>query len=323
MSSKSNWANMELIDDDESDKEIIELVHKNSVNCVQICPNENLAENIAVEKKKRGRQKKQLDISNNNTELIIKKKDKDNNTIEFIVEPTCHLKTYFTDNPNIIEIGVDEAGRGPMFGRVYAGAAVLPKNELSDFKHYLMKDSKKFGKTKKGHKDICDTSDYIKSSAIAWSVQFEDEDIIDKINILQATQSAMHKCIKDILNKLTNNKELVPSFSLENTLLLIDGNYFKPYTYLNKKKDKIETIRYQMVEQGDNTYTSIAAASILAKVERDKYIDELCADNPELSERYGIDSNKGYGAKKHMEGIKMYGITKWHRKSFGICKEYC
>lgn len=317
MSSKSTWTNMELIDDDESDKEILELLSKNNVKT-----NNNVSDIVLDEKKKKGRPKKKLDTSNN-TELIETENKLVTNNIEFIVEPTCHLKKYFTDNSNIIEIGVDEAGRGPMFGRVYAGAAVLPKNALSDFKHYLMKDSKKFGKTKKGYKDICDTSDYIKSSSIAWSVQYEDEDIIDKINILQATQSAMHKCIKDILHQLANKKDLQPAFSLENTLLLIDGNYFKPYTYLNKTKDKLETIRYQMVEQGDNTYTSIAAASILAKVERDKYIDTLCAENPELSERYGIDSNKGYGAKKHMEGIKKYGITKWHRKSFGICKEYC
>jgi ribonuclease HII len=312
MSSKSTWTNMELINDDESDKEILELLNKNNVNNNHIALDES---SIIVEKKKKGRPKKQLIESENKLDI--------NNNIEFIVEPTSKLKTCFTDNLNIIEIGVDEAGRGPMFGRVYAGAAVLPKNETSDFKHYLMKDSKKFGKTKKGYKDICETSDYIKSSAIAWSVQYEDEDIIDKINILQATQSAMHKCIKDILHKLANKKDLQPAFSLENTLLLIDGNYFKPYMYLNKTKDKLETIRYQMVEQGDNTYTSIAAASILAKVERDKYIDTLCAENPELSERYGIDSNKGYGAKKHIEGIKKYGITKWHRKSFGICKEYC
>jgi len=314
MSSKSTWTNMELIDDDESDKEILELLSKNNIKI----DNDNkivYETTTIIEKKKKGRSKKELIQSENKLDT--------NNNIEFILEPTCHLKTYFTDNPNIIEIGVDEAGRGPMFGRVYAGAAVLPKNELSNFKHYLMKDSKKFGKTKKGYKDICETSDYIKSSAIAWSIQYEDEDTIDKINILQATQSAMHKCIKDILNQLANKKDLEPAFSLENTLLLIDGNYFKPYTCLNKTKDKLETIRYQMVEQGDNTYTSIAAASILAKVERDKYIDTLCAENPELSERYGIDSNKGYGAKKHMDGIKKYGITKWHRKSFGICKEYC
>jgi ribonuclease HII len=311
MSSKSDWTNMELIDDDESDKEVLELINKNTIH------NEQNSESIVVEKKRKGRPKKQVETKNN---LIT---NNINNNIEFIVEPTCHLKTYFTDNLNIIEIGVDEAGRGPMFGRVYAGAAILPKNEMSNFKHYLMKDSKKFGKTKKGFKDICEASDYIKSSAIAWSVQYEDEDTIDNINILQATQSAMHKCIKDILKQLANNSESKNIFSLENILLLIDGNYFKPYTYLNKTKDKLETIRYQMIEQGDNTYTSIAAASILAKVARDKYIDELCEENPELIERYGIDSNKGYGSKKHMEGIKQYGITKWHRKSFGICKDYC
>jgi ribonuclease HII len=105
--------------------------------------------------------------------------------------------------------------------------------------------------------------------------------------------------------------------------LLVDGNYFKPFTILNKNKTKLETIKYQMVEGGDNKYTSIAAASILAKVERDTYIDKLCEENPELIEHYGIDSNKGYGSKKHMDGIKQHGITKWHRKTFGICKEYC
>jgi ribonuclease HII len=77
-----------------------------------------------------------------------------------------------------------------------------------------------------------------------------------------------------------------------------------------------------MIEGGDNKYSSIAAASILAKVSRDNYIEELCQDNPELAERYGIDSNKGYGAKRHIDGIKEYGITKWHRRSFGICKQY-
>jgi ribonuclease HII len=76
------------------------------------------------------------------------------------------------------------------------------------------------------------------------------------------------------------------------------------------------------VEGGDNKYSSIAAASILAKVARDTYIDELCQQNPELVERYSIDSNKGYGAKKHLDGIKEHGITVWHRRSFGICKEY-
>ena len=104
--------------------------------------------------------------------------------------------------------------------------------------------------------------------------------------------------------------------------LLIDGNYFKPLTILNKKTNKIETIPYTTVEGGDNKYASIAAASILAKVERDKYIANLCEENPTLAEHYGIDSNKGYGAKRHLDGIKEHGITIWHRRSFGICKNF-
>jgi ribonuclease HII len=102
--------------------------------------------------------------------------------------------------------------------------------------------------------------------------------------------------------------------------LLIDGNYFKPISYLNK--NKLEILPYICIEKGDNKYTSIAAASILAKVFRDKYINDLCLENPELIEKYNIDSNKGYGAKKHLDGIKEHGITIWHRRTFGICKQF-
>ena len=161
-------------------------------------------------------------------------------------------------------------------------------------------------------------ANYIKENAIVWAVEYEDEQTIDDINILQATQSAMHKGVKNVLGQLDKMTDV----KLDNILLLVDGNYFKPYSTLNKTKTKLETIKYQMVEGGDNKYTSIAAASILAKVERDKYIEELCLQNPELIEHYGIDSNKGYGSKKHMDGIKQHGITKWHRKTFGICKEF-
>ena len=76
------------------------------------------------------------------------------------------------------------------------------------------------------------------------------------------------------------------------------------------------------IVNGDSLSNEIGAASILAKVERDKYIEELCKENPELVEKYGIDSNKGYGSKTHMDGIKKYGITKWHRRTFGLCKEF-
>ena len=214
-----------------------------------------------------------------------------------------------------MEIGCDEAGRGPMFGRVYSGAVVLPKDD--SFDHFKMKDSKKF--TSKNPKKIQEVADYIKEHAVAWAVEYEDERVIDDINILQATQSAMHKAIRSVIRKLN---VLNLGLDTNNLFLLIDGNYFKPLTIFNKHNNRIENAKYETVEGGDNKYTAIAAASILAKVERDKYIDELCVQNPELSERYGIDSNKGYGSKRHMDGIKQYGITKWHRRSFGICKSF-
>lgn len=223
------------------------------------------------------------------------------------------LKPTFLKDDIIVEIGIDEAGRGPMFGRVYAGVVVLPKDD--SFEHHMMKDSKKFHSKKK----IEEVAKYIKDNAIAWAVEYEDEQTIDNINILQATQSAMHKGIKSVLSQLS---ELL-NVDYNNVLLLVDGNYFKPFTYLNKEKTKMESLKYELIEGGDNKYTSIAAASILAKVERDKYIENLCEENPELVENYGIDSNKGYGSKKHMDGIRKHGITKWHRKTFGICKEYC
>jgi ribonuclease HII len=84
----------------------------------------------------------------------------------------------------------------------------------------------------------------------------------------------------------------------------------------------LEPLSHICIEGGDNKYSAIAAASILAKVSRDTYIDELCQQNPELIEYYSINSNKGYGAKKHLDGIHEHGISIWHRRSFGICKKY-
>jgi ribonuclease HII len=228
------------------------------------------------------------------------------------------LKKFYNEDENIFEIGVDEAGRGPLFGRVYTAAVILPKDDT--FNHSLVKDSKKFHSKKK----IEEVAKYIKENALAWYVSFEDEKKIDEINILQATQQSMHSSIMEVRKQFNKRqleilKEEKKDYSYN---LLIDGNYFNPITFLNKKTNKIEAIPYITIEGGDNKYSSIAAASILAKVERDKYIDELCEENPTLAEYYGIDSNKGYGAKRHLDGIKEHGITIWHRRSFGICKNY-
>jgi ribonuclease HII len=257
---------------------------------------------------------------------VVKEKEEKEKKIIISEAPICLLKKYYYEE-STIEIGADEAGRGPMLGRVYSGAVVLPKDD--GFDHFKMKDSKKF--TSKNSKKINEVAEYIKEHAIAWAVEYEDEKVIDEINILQATQSAMHKAIKSVISQLAKKTDVLPDGTKKtdvlepnfgNLLLLIDGNYFKQLTILNQNKTKLVTINYETIEGGDNKFTAIAAASILAKVERDKYIEELCKENPELIERYGIDSNKGYGSKKHMDGIKTYGITKWHRRTFGLCKEY-
>lgn len=226
------------------------------------------------------------------------------------------LKVSKNEDPRVIEIGTDEVGRGPLFGRVYTASVILPK-DIETFDHSKMKDSKKFHSKKK----IEEVADYIKENAIAWSVNYESEDVIDEINILQATQKSMHKSIMKTREKFiefAKNNE-IENYKIE---LLVDGNYFNPVTFLNENKTKLECIPHTCVKGGDNVYSCIAAASILAKVERDKYIDDLCENHPELIERYNIHSNKGYGAKVHIDGIKKHGITKWHRKSFGICKQY-
>ena len=228
------------------------------------------------------------------------------------------LNKFYNENEMIYEIGVDEAGRGPLFGRVYTAAVILPKD--NSFDHSKVKDSKKFHSKKK----IEEVAKYIKENALSWYVSFEDEKIIDEINILQATQKSMHNSIIETRKQFNKTqKEKGKGENIDYTYnLLIDGNYFNPLSYLNKQTNKIEHLPFITIEGGDNKYSAIAAASILSKVERDNYIEGLCNENPTLSTYYGIDSNKGYGAKRHLDGIKEHGITIWHRRSFGICKNY-
>jgi ribonuclease HII len=225
------------------------------------------------------------------------------------------LSSCYNVNSNHIEIGVDEAGRGPMLGRVYTAAVILPKD--NSFNHALMKDSKKFHSDKK----IKEAAEYIKKHAIMWSIQYAEKEEIDKINIRNATHKAMHKSILDILQRMNSQSDISGTcveYGKEYHLL-VDGNDFKPFTMLHME-DGLVQVPHTCIEGGDNTYSAIAAASILAKVARDVYIEELCSEFPKLDERYGILANKGYGTKIHMDGIKTHGISQFHRTSFGICK---
>ena len=155
-------------------------------------------------------------------------------------------------------------------------------------------------------------SDYIKEHAIAWHIHFIEADVIDEINIRQAVLRGMKECIKQVLLKVDT--------TAKNTFIVIDGNYFTGYTVFDNDTQMIREVPHTTVEQGDGKYTFIAAASILAKNAHDEYILDLCEKHPELIERYGLDTNVGYGTKKHLEGIVEHGITQWHRKTYARCK---
>ena len=200
------------------------------------------------------------------------------------------LKQFY--EPDKIELGIDEAGRGCLFGPVCVASVVwLDEDPNPDL---VIRDSKKMSEKKR---NILKT--YILDNSISSSVKFIDNETIDRDNILEATIKGMHECIDDIVSTVNIDT------------LLIDGPHFNMY----------DGISHVCVVNGDNTYKSIAAASILAKTFRDEYINKLVDENPEL-ERYDIRNNKGYGTRKHLEAIQEYGITKWHRKTFGICRKY-
>ena len=222
------------------------------------------------------------------------------------------LHCYYKEE-NRWEIGVDEAGRGPLFGRLYVAATILPK---TNFKHECMKDSKRFSSQKK----IREVAEYIKANAVAWTVRYAEAELIDEINIRQAVLRTMRECCRDLIERIQSSGDVSVAEIRNSLCLLIDGNDFPAYTIFDPLSETLQEIESRTIEGGDNLYTCIAAASILAKVARDDYIEELCRQYPLLSTNYGIGKNKGYGTAEHMRGIREYGITKWHRKSYGLCK---
>ncbi|MFN7261858.1 MAG: ribonuclease HII, partial [Cyclobacteriaceae bacterium] len=179
------------------------------------------------------------------------------------------------------EAGCDEVGRGCLAGPVVAAAVILPKK----YKHKLLTDSKQLKK-----KDREQLQEEIKGAALAWAVAEVSHEEIDEINILNASFKAMHLALDQL--------EVVPEF------LLIDGNRFTTY----------REIEHQCIVKGDSKYLSIAAASILAKTYRDKLMAELSDQYP----GYGWESNMGYPTIQHRNGIRLLGITPYHRRSFQL-----
>ncbi len=182
------------------------------------------------------------------------------------------------ENGYKIVCGIDEAGRGPLAGPVFAAAVVLPEN----YSHPVLNDSKKLSEKKRDA-----VYDDIIKDAVCYSVGIATEEEIDEINILNATFLAMKRAV-DGLN-------VKPDFAY------IDGNQY-PKT----------GVKEETIVKGDGKCISVAAASIIAKVSRDRFMLEIDKQYPE----YQFSKHKGYGTKLHYEMIEKYGVSKVHRRTF-------
>lgn len=180
-----------------------------------------------------------------------------------------------------IEAGCDEAGRGPLAGPVYAAAVILPEG----FSHPLLNDSKQM--TQK-QRDLL--RPIIEKEAVSWAVVSLSAEEIDELNILWASVTGMQRAVRKLSPR--------PDW------LLVDGNHFRPF----------DGFGYTTVVHGDATYASIAAASVLAKTHRDEFMRKIALEYPE----YGWDRNMGYPTREHVEAIKKFGFTPFHRKSFHL-----
>jgi ribonuclease HII len=188
-------------------------------------------------------------------------------------------------------IGVDEVARGTLIGRLYASAVILnPSIPV----HPFIRDSKKLTPEKRAI-----AREFIEKTAIDYVVDFIEPDEIDKINIRQANIKAFNNVIRKMTIKANH--------------VYIDGNDFIPDANCPYPKNQIET-----VIKGDSKYAAISAASILAKEYHDDHIRELCLLFPDLDTKYDLLSNMGYGTKNHIQGIRDYGFSPFHRLTFKI-----
>lgn len=207
---------------------------------------------------------------------------------------------------NLLEVGVDEAGRGSLIGRVYAGVVMWNNRDLTDFfdelKEIRCHSYKTWDSKKIPHKRRILLKEFIEENAIDYAIGYAEPEEVDSQNILQATFIAMHRALDNLTHEFNN--------------ILVDGTQFKPY--FDSKKD--EWSPYTCIPHGDANFISIGAASVLAKVAHDQHITELCEKNPFLNEKYDLLNNMGYGTKKHLEGIRLHGVSEYHRKSYKCCK---
>ena len=187
----------------------------------------------------------------------------------------------------VITAGVDEAGRGSLMGPLYAAAVVWDDSTVLP-PGVVIRDSKKMTPRQREA-----ARKFIEERAVAWAVASSDVDVIDEVNVLQATMRAMHASLHQIRGRFTR--------------VLVDGTYFRPYM----------DVPHECVPKGDSLHVCIAAASILAKTHRDEHVVRMVREHPVLA-RYGVAENKGYGSRGHMQALVEYGMTRFHRRSFRL-----
>ena len=195
------------------------------------------------------------------------------------------LDDHFRETGHTLIAGVDEAGRGPLAGPVFAAAVILPPDSGLP----TLLDSKKFSPARRET-----LYEEIVSVALAWNVSRVENDVIDTVNILQATYRAMVDAVRGL--------------SPTPGMVLVDG-----------ARTPFVDSHSRAVKKGDTVSQSIGAASILAKVERDRVMEGYHLEYP----RYGFDRHKGYGTREHLESIARHGPCPIHRRTFAGVKEHC
>jgi len=200
-------------------------------------------------------------------------------------------------NDGLVEVGLDEVGRGSLWGRLYVGAVIMSPEDEAYFDNGAalrhIKDSKKLSPRKRAV-----LADYIKENAIETVVTWSEPEEIDRLNILRADMAAMHRALAELQTPFQR--------------ILVDGDKWIPYV------DPVsgETVPAVTVVKGDAVSLTIAAASIIAKEAHDEWVRGCVAAEPDLHERYGLGSNMGYGTEAHMEGLTKWGAHALHRRSF-------
>ena len=210
------------------------------------------------------------------------------------------LKRQWLDDDKV-EVGLDEAGRGTLYGRLYVGAVILSPEDEAYFDNGAVlrqiKDSKKLTPRRRAV-----LREYIQENAIETAVAYSEPEEIDRINILQADMAAMHRALQ--------------SLEVPFQRILVDGDTWIPWS--NAFGDIVQGYT---ILKGDSVSLPIAAASILAKEAHDEWIQSMLVEHPELDERYGLGTNMGYGTATHMAGLKTWGATPQHRQSFRPVRE--